>query len=349
MAEKMKGLKIAMTDLGIAFGNALMPVADMLIPIARGMAQLITGFTETFPTLSRMGAVALTGASAMTILGFASKFLLGGLMSSAGSLMALAGFLLRTRLGVMATIAVKQGLIALMPRLAAALGVAKVALLSLGRALFLNPIGLAVMAIAGAAYLIYRNWEPISAWFGKVWRNVKMTFGGAWEWFKGLPATFAKLGSDLISGLVGGITAKLGAARDAIVGMGQNIKGWFAETLGIRSPSRVFMGFGANIGEGAQLGMLGKLSAVKSAASQLAGVAAATTLLATGGGAHATTDKTASALSNAGVTISFSPTIHVGAGGGDVRSQVNEAMQLSMRELEQMLRRLQAEQQRRAF
>ena len=50
------------------------------------------------------------------------------------------------------------------------------------------------------------------------------------------------------------------------------------------------------------------------------------------------------------MTIHFSPNISVGGeNGGDVRGQVQEAMKLSMRELEQMMRRLQAEQQRRAF
>lgn len=52
-----------------------------------------------------------------------------------------------------------------------------------------------------------------------------------------------------------------------------------------------------------------------------------------------------------GMTIHFSPSISVGGdnGGGDVRGQVQEGLKLSMRELEQMIRRLQAEQQRRAF
>ena len=52
------------------------------------------------------------------------------------------------------------------------------------------------------------------------------------------------------------------------------------------------------------------------------------------------------------MVIHFSPNISVGGGdssGGDVRGQVQEGLKLSMRELEQMLRRLQAEQQRRAF
>ncbi|XLM22754.1 phage tail tape measure protein, partial [Chromobacterium piscinae] len=50
------------------------------------------------------------------------------------------------------------------------------AILWLGRAAMMNPIGMAVMAIAGAAYLIYRYWTPIKAFFGKVWSAVDAAF-----------------------------------------------------------------------------------------------------------------------------------------------------------------------------
>jgi TP901 family phage tail tape measure protein len=53
----------------------------------------------------------------------------------------------------------------------------------------------------------------------------------------------------------------------------------------------------------------------------------------------------------AGMTLHFAPNITVtaGAGGGDVGGQVREAMQWSVRDLEQMLRRIQAERDRRSF
>ena len=52
-----------------------------------------------------------------------------------------------------------------------------------------------------------------------------------------------------------GIGNKLAAAKDTIVNFGNSISGWFKETLGIHSPSRVFMGFGDNIGQGAAIGL----------------------------------------------------------------------------------------------
>ena len=37
--------------------------------------------------------------------------------------------------------------------------------------------------------------------------------------------------------------------------MGDSVGGWFKEKLGIHSPSRVFMGFGDNIAQGAAIGL----------------------------------------------------------------------------------------------
>lgn len=42
----------------------------------------------------------------------------------------------------------------------------------------MNPIGTVITAIAGAAYLIYRYWEPISGFFSGVWSQVQTAFDG---------------------------------------------------------------------------------------------------------------------------------------------------------------------------
>lgn len=47
------------------------------------------------------------------------------------------------------------------------------ALLWIGRALMMNPIGLTITAVAAAAYLIYRNWGAVSGWFKQRWAEIK--------------------------------------------------------------------------------------------------------------------------------------------------------------------------------
>lgn len=352
-------MKVAVGDLMIEIGNRLAPVFGKVAGVVGWFAEKLTWLMQKFPGTTT-AVITVVGALAVAAAGF---FAVGAAMAAfrfAGTALQLMPMLG----GGLRMVGIAAGWLGTILRGALTIGLrlAGQAILFIGRALLLNPIGLAVTVIAGAAYLIYRNWEPISAWFGKVWGKVKTAFSGAWEWFKGLPGQFGKLGSELISGLVGGITSRLSAAKEAIVGFGQNIKGWFAETLGIKSPSRVFMGFGNNIGEGAQLGILKGVPGVQGAVGKLAGVALAGAVAASGSafagvkqasqmlqGVQAGGATQHQAAGGAGMTIHFAPTIHVGAGGGDVRGQVNEAMQVSMRDLEQMLRRLQAEQQRRAF
>lgn len=125
-----------------------------------------------------------------------------------------------------------------------------------------NPVVLAIVAavalIAGAAYLIYKNWGPITAFFRNLWASIKAVLGGLWESFK-------QLGGMLMDGLVSGITSKVTAVKDAIGSAASGAIGWFKEKLGIKSPSRVFMAAGVNIGEGAALGIQRSITAVKGA------------------------------------------------------------------------------------
>ena len=239
----------------------------------------------------------------------------------------------------------------------------------LGRAFMANPIGFIIGAIAFGAYLIYRNWKPIKAFFLGLWSEVRAAFAGGiggvarlilnwsplglfYRAFAGvmkyfgvdMPKSFADFGSMLIDGLVGGIKAKLTAARDSIVSFGNSIKGWFTSTLGIKSPSRVFMGFGDNIAEGAAIGIqrTGPLASRAAAA-----MANATATAAQGGGGRGGRAAGGLAAAGGGMVIHFSPSITV-QGGGDVKGAVMEAAQLSMAELERLIRRLMDQQQRRS-
>jgi len=208
------------------------------------------------------------------------------------------------------------------------------AILWLGRALLMNPIGLAVTAIGVAAYLVWKNWD-----------KVKGAVMAGWNWMKGIKNQFFSAGADLINGLVNGVTSKLAAARNSIVSFGSSIKGWFTSTLGIKSPSRVFMGFGDNIAQGAAIGIQ-RTSPLASRAA--AAMANATTTATRGGGARG--GRAAGGMATTaggGMVIHFSPSITV-QGGGDVKGAVMEAAQLSMAELERLTRRLIDQQQRRS-
>ncbi|MFI2817666.1 phage tail tape measure protein [Vreelandella piezotolerans] len=159
-----------------------------------------------------------------------------------------------------------------------------------------NPIGAAVAAIAAAAYLIYRYWEPIKAFFQGLWQQVKTAFGdglGAvaqllMNWsplgllYRGIttalsalgveiPARFTTLGSAVIDGLLAGLRNGLGTVRQVITDLASSIATWFKEILGIHSPSRIFSGFGTNIIEGLIGGLTGKLADLRDRVMGIAG------------------------------------------------------------------------------
>lgn len=57
------------------------------------------------------------------------------------------------------------------------------AMLHLGRAglaAMFSPLGVALMAIAGAAYLIYTNWDKVSPFFMQLWGQITAAFTSAW-------------------------------------------------------------------------------------------------------------------------------------------------------------------------
>jgi len=71
-------------------------------------------------------------------------------------------------------------------RLAGAGPLVSGAIRMIGSALLANPIGLAVAAIAGGAYLIYKNWDKVGPWFRRLWDGVQQTFGGVADFVVGL-------------------------------------------------------------------------------------------------------------------------------------------------------------------
>ena len=215
------------------------------------------------------------------------------------------------------------------------------AVLFVGKALLANPVFFAIALLAGAAYMVYENWDGIvgglkqmwadlgqwwsdksavlaadwefiagkaaAAWgsvtefFSGVWAGITGAFDGGmagigalilnwsplglfYQVFAGvmsyfgvdLPGKFSEFGGMIMQGLISGIKNMAGGVKDAVVGMGDSVGGWFKDKLGIRSPSRVFMQFGGDTAEGLALGIAAnKDSPLKQVAEMAKSVAAA--------------------------------------------------------------------------
>ncbi|MGV6473543.1 phage tail tape measure protein [Azotobacter vinelandii] len=139
----------------------------------------------------------------------------------------------------------------------------------------------AVAGLAGAAYLIYRNWAPIKAFFAQSWQQMLLDtlsalgaigrallnwsplgifyrmFAGVLNWFGiELPAKFTEFGANIIQGLINGFTSRFPNAAKAIGEVADGVAGWFKEKLGIHSPSRVFAQLGGFTMQGLEQGLV---------------------------------------------------------------------------------------------
>ena len=165
-----------------------------------------------------------------------------------------------------------------------------------------NPIVLIIAAIvaalAGGAYLIYKNWDAVKNYFANAWTEIKAGFDGGiggiittlvnfsplglvYQAFAGvmsylgieLPGRFTEFGGMIVNGLINGLTAGIGAVKDAIGSIGDASIGWFKEKLGIHSPSRVFAELGgftmAGLTQGLEGGQKGPLDALTSMSKQM--------------------------------------------------------------------------------
>lgn len=230
-------------------------------------------------------------------------------------------------------------------------------------------------------------WNGVTGWFSSIWDSMtnstdtginsitsiikllsplnlfKTAFNTVLSWFGvELPVSFKNAGQALIDGLINGIKSKFTELKNSVTEMGSSVSGWFKEKLGINSPSRVFIGFGENVSEGAAIGIDNQSSLVNKAVLGLAAATAislpsptlaASDLL----NRHAdyiqapnadTIRSQLNANSSSGMTVTFSPTIHI-KGNSDISGQVNDAMKMSFREFERLMKEYEHRKNRTAY
>ena len=185
MGQKMDDLKMAIGDRLLPAVKSLMPAIDLFMAKALSWIdanpELVTGIGAVVVGIGALAAVMapIILASSALVSGWAamsygatrlglSVLGLGKGVGKAGKVLSWLGRTVLPLVGKM--------------------------ILFIGRALIANPIGVAVMAIAGAAYLIYQHWEPISGFFAALWQGVKAAFSWAWEGIKHLVLNYHPVG-----------------------------------------------------------------------------------------------------------------------------------------------------------
>lgn len=205
-------------NLGASIGKIFMPAATLLASGIGVMVNGVDGFINTFPVLSSViggvamgffGLVAVIKIATITktLFQMATIVLRSSLLAQIPVVNGLRLAFNRLSLTKMLTSA-KTGVLTAMQwayntaatvgsgaslKLGAALRFVGSGIAWIGRALFANPIGLAVLAIAGAAYAIYTYWEPIKGFFSSVWNSVLSIFGAAKDGIK-MALSFSPIG-----------------------------------------------------------------------------------------------------------------------------------------------------------
>lgn len=162
-------LKNQMAVLATNIGSTLLPAINSVVGIFGQAAHSLAEFAEKHPTLVKYIGLAVAGLTSAKLatfaLGYGFTFLKGGVLSIISVF---------TQARTIFSL-VRLGLVGLIPIIKA-----------VGTAFISNPIGLIITAIAIGAALIIRYWEPISAFFKRLFDPVVEVFKSVWNWISNL-------------------------------------------------------------------------------------------------------------------------------------------------------------------
>ncbi|WP_429178614.1 phage tail tape measure protein [Aeromonas salmonicida] len=232
------GITNVKADLGELLRGSLMDIITFTKEIVAGTRNWVEANPELANTLVRIAAVTSIIAIALGGLSLTVAALLGPL-----AIMKLTFGIL----GIKGTFLSKAITLLLAPLKWLTIGIFR-----LGVAMLTTPVGwfiMAIAAIAGGAYLIYKNWDGISKWFTELWDKCKapvlaywdllkevfswtpiglltMHWNEIWAFFDTLPAGAANKGRAIIEGLIGGIAAKWESLKAKIKALTDLLPDW---------------------------------------------------------------------------------------------------------------------------
>ncbi|SDN92085.1 hypothetical protein SAMN05216517_114125 [Janthinobacterium sp. OK676] len=173
-----------LANLKLTMGEKILPLYAQGLEMAISAITRLNGFMERNPTVAKVMIAAFAVLAGLLLV-------LGPLMLGIAAMIGPYAMLhvMFAKMGVTGGV-----LTPILRGLGGAFMWAGRAVLWLGRALMLNPIGIAITVIAGAAFLIYKYWEPIKGFFGGLWSDVKAAFAGGFVGINNLIANWSPLG-----------------------------------------------------------------------------------------------------------------------------------------------------------
>lgn len=228
--------KNRIAEVAVTLGTTLLPAAKNTLIRFGEIAEKVTGFISRNPQLIASIGKAAALFAGLSLTGSATAFMFGGIFKGISTVSKgleygskavklFTGFLPNMRNAILFTYirflqfstflrarfipAIISTASTLSGTFVKAIRVVGSTFVWLGRALLTNPIILIITAIAAAALLIIKYWDPISKFFTKVWDQVKMVFKNS----------------------VDSITAKIETLKQSFTKIWQNIKTSFSSAI----------------------------------------------------------------------------------------------------------------------
>lgn len=182
-AGKELDAKAKLHDAYLQFGQTILPIYTQALIMASNAMQTFTGWMQQNPTLAKA-------------LGTGLLVIAAGLVAIGGLLLVFSPLILSMlslRL-MMVTLGVQGSALSFVFKMltspfkalgSAIMWIGRMFLL-VGRMMMANPILLAITLLATAAYLIYKNWDPIKTFFSDLWNKVVSAFQTGINWIKGI-------------------------------------------------------------------------------------------------------------------------------------------------------------------
>lgn len=328
--------KAEFNAVAIEVGGSLLPILNQVLkslsPILKGFAEFAQNNPKTVAALTKLVGL----LSLLAIVAGGLSFVFGGVMKAIS---------VTSKVMKLATVAVR----------------------AFNLAWLMNPVVLIAAAIVGAAYLIWRHWEPISNFFKNLWAGIKGDFEKGWlQGVVGLflrfsPVTWIMEAWNKVFQYLFGIDLKSAGVNiittlwDGIKEKGSQFVSWFHDK--IIQPVRDFLPFSP--AKSGAFKDLHRVKIVETIAQNITPAPLVSAMRATTAAAMLAVPQGLSAApspimgSTTGqpsqVVVNFAPTINVSGSGEGAQADIIEALREYQPELLRLIQEAQQLENRREF
>lgn len=211
-------MKNRTSEVAVNLGSVLLPAINDTFKAISPLVNVVADFARENPKVTKAivgTVVALTSLKVGGLaLGYAFTFVKGAALSTVG-------LFYRVSAGAAVAGASTASAAAGPTLLGKAFMFAGKGIIWMGRALLMNPIGLAITAIAGAAYLIYENWDKLKPWFTALWDDIVAKFETAVVKIGGMIDSVKQKWNDTKAAVTGGVGSAWASTKE-FFGFGDN-------------------------------------------------------------------------------------------------------------------------------